>query len=857
MAKVTGAIDTPGLGVSQLPAERREPGHCAESVNSWPSDINTVAFRDPTRLVSQLGSTSQTPYWKWVDVSADESYLMLICRSSIAGNPLLYMGLFRDGVVPAAIDVHGAGLSMAANPATTPDGQVGHWIEIAEASYLGVAAEPEPIGLRSSYAIALGGPFAILANRTKTVAMNPAVSPSRGYEALIFVKSVPPNTKLTLTINGDSVDITTAATGAISATDTLQALVSHWIGQYPSSNILFHNDRHVSWVEDSTGADFTISLDDGLSNTTASAIKGSVVSSAELPSLAPNGFKILQVGNPDVDVDNVWLEFRTRDQSPFGDGAWQETIAPGIPFEFDVGTMPLLIRRVAKDVLFVGPADGATRQLITGGQVHDYDFPQWLERTAGDLTTSPNPAFVGQRIRDLGLYRGRLVIASDTRTLSNSESNRPFSFFPKTIQTVLETDPFELLTPAGPGAVFDWLLVGITGVMIFAADAQYFAEPGSESDVYSARAAKIFQVSQVSQNLKTKPVTAASNAFFPADTRAGFTRVNEYPFSSDSLLRNDLLSGATPNITEAVPKYIKGSAISLAVSEESEYLAVLTEHDARTVYIYRYSWSLSGGRRVKSQSAWGKWTFSKDIASIEFQRSRLTILFREGLELCSLQVSQTQLQDSAVYALDRQVEYPGSSVTASYDPAADCTTFVLPYEPRAPLRAIVSPDNANDAWLIIGTLDANSGTTVQCTASGDYTGHHVIFGETYNFLHQFSKVFRRDRDNSGRAFTGSPSGNLQIQSWTVDHHNTGYYDLVVDRFHRQSTTKSFRARTLGVFNSVVGVGNPMLDSGNTRTIVLTRNIDCTISVKSDCHLPLAIAGVSWEAEYTSRSRVGR
>ena len=115
MPRVSGSIDTPGLGVSQLPAERREPGQCAESINSWPSDINTVAFRDPTKLVSQLGSTTQAPYRRWIDVSANESYLMLLCRSRVPGNPLLYMALLRDGTVPATVDVHGTGLSMAAS----------------------------------------------------------------------------------------------------------------------------------------------------------------------------------------------------------------------------------------------------------------------------------------------------------------------------------------------------------------------------------------------------------------------------------------------------------------------------------------------------------------------------------------------------------------------------------------------------------------------------------------------------------------------------------------------------------------------------------------------------------------------
>ena len=85
-----------------------------------------------------------------------------------------------------------------------------------------------------------------------------------------------------------------------------------------------------------------------------------------------------------TDVDNRWLKFSTFEDADIGEGAWGETVKPGISYKIDPDTMPLVIYRAAQDVFFVGPADGAAEEQTVGGTTYKYTFPKWGDRTAGD-----------------------------------------------------------------------------------------------------------------------------------------------------------------------------------------------------------------------------------------------------------------------------------------------------------------------------------------------------------------------------------------------------------------------------------------------------------------------------------------
>ena len=71
---------------------------------------------------------------------------------------------------------------------------------------------------------------------------------------------------------------------------------------------------------------------------------------------------------------------------------WRETVAPNIQYQFDTNTMPHVLIRNANGT---------------------FTFQQfeWTGSIAGDATTAPNPTFVGSQIKNINVFRNRLVLS--------------------------------------------------------------------------------------------------------------------------------------------------------------------------------------------------------------------------------------------------------------------------------------------------------------------------------------------------------------------------------------------------------------------------------------------------------------
>ena len=180
-------------------------------------------------------------------------------------------------------------------------------------------------------------------------------------------------------------------------------------------------EKYVVHVTKDDGTEFSMEVDDGRSNTLAKAFTDSVPDLSWLPTVAPNGYIVGVEGDPSTTLDNRYLAFTTFDGVAFGTGAWAETVKPGIKYKLNdrhdaVGDLSRI-----RWQLHLGPADGATSG--------NYTFPQWAARTAGDEETVPSPEFIGQKVRDHILFRGRYVVCGG-RSVTFSETDDVFNFWP-------------------------------------------------------------------------------------------------------------------------------------------------------------------------------------------------------------------------------------------------------------------------------------------------------------------------------------------------------------------------------------------------------------------------------------------
>ena len=91
-----------------------------------------------------------------------------------------------------------------------------------------------------------------------------------------------------------------------------------------------------------------------------------------------------------------------------------------IQYQFDRSTMPHVLVR-------------ATNNTFTFKQF------EWSGRIAGDYASAPNPTFVGSQIKNINVFRNRLVFLADENVIMSAADNYD-RFFPETVQTVVDSD---------------------------------------------------------------------------------------------------------------------------------------------------------------------------------------------------------------------------------------------------------------------------------------------------------------------------------------------------------------------------------------------------------------------------------
>ena len=841
--KVTGpvevSVDSLIQGVSQQPPHLRLVGQGEEQINGWSSPVEGLCKRNPMRLVEKFLPTAVTDFYlQMMNVVSGERYGMMLYPDG--SNTKLEVGI--TGTAPA-VDVHGPGLSVSGNVVTA-----------TSSSYIHNAAGD----YQKKYVLINNGPLGLLLNRQQTVAMDAATSPAPANEALIFVQGVAYDISYILTLDGTALaPVTTPAATATNNQLSTSTVASELkakidaVGGYTTTI-----DRHVVHVRKTDNSDFTLTIDDGRGNSLARIVKEQVTSTAELPTIATNGFVIKVSSDPSQTADDRYLKFSTVGGITMGNGSWAETLQPGIQYKLDSNTMPLVIYRAAAGVIFVGPADGAQRSQTVGGQTYTYTFPQWAERTAGDLVTVPNPEFVGKAVKDHTIFRGRYVFAAG-QSVVFSETDDIFNFFQDSSVALTAKDTFSVLATAEISSELNWLLPFDESILVFSQYAQFQVKP-ADADVLTALTAIIVRLSNLEMNPDVRPKLAGPQVLF-ATKEFGYTHFREYNFTENTQRRVGLNLGGSNDICTLIPKYIEGLVTHWDVGETVDLMACVTPADTKTIYVYKYLFGASEQGVSKQQASWSKYTFNGDVRWIGFLDNEmyLVLTYADGTSLVRIVSDELEVPGSEQVHLDRLLLYPECNsgpeqVSASYDATTRRTTFTLPYQIQGQARAVVRFTNDVNEGLLLGS--ATSGNQIVCDAKGDYTSAKVAFGEEYQFTYEFTKFYVPDRDQARKRIVGKQDGRTQILHLTTYHHNTGAYRIRVKRFNRElDSVHEYRSRRPNVLNNRLDTETSHLDSGWFRVPIYSENTACRIMVESTSWLPVTITGASWEGAYSNRA----
>ena len=837
-------------GVSQMPHHLRPPGTPDEQINAWSSTVEGVRKRQPSELVGSLSPRGANELFTGsFAVRPFERYAVVILRDR-TDPTRTFLGIYNTETwTRVNVTAQGPGLAVEGG-GNTPDGG-GNWVSGTIDSYL--FSEP----VLGGYALANNGPLGLLLNRRKTVEMSEIRSPARTNESLLFIQGV--SFDITYKIKIDDIEVGSYTTPKASDTNNqlsqskVASELAAALDAIAGINAVVGN--YVVRVRRDDGSPITLGLDDGRGNTLGRAINATVTTTAELPVIAPVGYVVRSRNEPGTTIDDRWFKFVPfNEEIPAGQivkGTWQETVKPDIPYRLSRSTMPMVIYRGGFNNFFVGSANG---EEVTANGV-TYKFPEWGTRTAGDEELVKDPPFVGREIKDHTLFRGRYVVCAGNRVVF-SEVDDIFNFFVDSTIQVQDTDPFDLLANATVTSDLRWLLVVDETILAFSPEVQFSISTGGDSDVLSPRSALIIPISQIVLNPRVRPRLSGASVLFTSD-EFGFTNVREMQAFDSSQRRLGLNLGASLNINRTTPKYIKGQTTHWALGENQDFAVFMTDADPRTLYVYKYLWTISGNSVQKAQSAWSKWMFSVDIRHFFFDKNYLYLFTSsevDGLQVLRLATEELQLESNPLILLDRRLFYPATPIPATYDPTEDVTTFELPYMPVAQAHAISMFDAQGGTQnILLGTTRAGS-RQIRCTATlGDHRGKQVALGEEYQMKFVFSKVFPQATNPDKSGTIGDTKGRLQLLTWEVTHRSTGSYQIRVQRPQRSDTVTEFRSRVLGVSGNRLTTELDFVSDGSLRVPVYCRNTEVTISVEASSWLPVVLTGARWEGTRSVRS----
>jgi hypothetical protein len=569
-------------------------------------------------------------------------------------------------------------------------------------------------------------------------------------------------------------------------------------GMMPTSSttwdtIVYGDSIHIKNI---AGTDFTIESSDGANGSAMKTIKDKAQKFSDLPAKGPDGFTVEIAGDTSNDFDNYWVTFDS------GSKTWTESMKPGTTKGFDPTTMPhVLIRN----------ADGTfTFQRAT-----------WDDRVVGSDDRNPPPSFVGSTINSIFFHRNRLGFLSDDNIIL-SEAGEYFNFWPKTLMTVLDSDPIDVGSSYTEVTTFRHAIPFGGDLAVFSDQALFRLSGG---DLLTPKSAALKPYGAFNMYQYCKPEAVGTVLLWSAN-RGENAAIREMWLDENGIAQ-------TPNEASShCPDYIPKNVTKITASSDLNLALFASPLDPSTVYAYKYYWS----GQEKPQASWSKWTFPFTVLAMKFIGTDLYMVVQDGTDTmlltmpCHVDYTETG-QDFAIH-LDKRV-----TVTGSYNSTTGNTTYTLPY--TAP--------TSFEAWSSTGlsqVIVSKSGTSV--VLQGNTTALTVIFGSPYQFLYRFSKLIMRTPHNGGGT-TAVVDGRLQIIRMQVQYAKAAEFKVRVSSTNGNVRTLTQSASGMSLDDPLFLTEAVVLSYGTFSFPVKHENWTTEIELLNDSALPTDFISADWSA----------
>jgi hypothetical protein len=646
-----------------------------------------------------------------------------------------------------------------------------------------------------------------------------------------------------------------------------------------------------------TASSFKIRVQDGLGDQALGVVHREVSSITDLPAKCYNGFGPVKViGDADIDQDDYYVRFSTKDKGEFGEGSWVETVGyfqdetesgalEGIDTMLNSRTMPISLfpffndkkitdfkLQTPNELLYVKQgsayyrlyknhrASTADNKPGVGTDWNDY----WIEvdptvetaAAAGYLDWKDGTFYYGPNTTDLSK-------GWEKRSAGDDNTNPFPSFVGRTIRDIfffknrlgILTDSNVIFSEADEYFNFfrtttQQLLdsapidVGLSHTKVallenavpFQEKLMLFSQNSQfvlrGADVLSPKTVAISPVTEYDISDSVQPIALGNYIYFT------FKR-NEYEGMYEYFVDNNTETFHSEEITQQIPKYITANVQKIVGSQSENTIAISTTADPKTLFIYKYFWS----NKEKIQSAWMKFTFGRDVRGFDFIDSDLHLITADsdGLHLEQLTLEDGIKDAGLDYTLYLDSRVDGSTLTTSYDAAAKTTTVSgFPYDPTD-----VEIYTKNGHKVAFTRTTATAGTVV-----GDLTSTDFFAGIPYNMLYRFSdQTLKQPTERGGRS--ASDYAYQTIRNGSINYADTGHFTVEVTPKYRDKYSYAFNPDIVGA-NLTLNTFVPQ--NGHFRFPVQAQPEDATIEVVSDSALPVKLLGAEFESMFIPRSR---
>ena len=803
MPLISSSIPNLINGVSQQPAALRLASQAEEVINCMPSPVEGLKKRPPMQHIKKLFAGS---------AGSGRPFTHIVDRDGV----IRYLIVIQDNAIKV-FDLDGN-----AQTVSTPNGT----------AYLDITGEPS-----STFRVASIADFTFIVNREKTVAMDTSNnSYNWGTKSMVFIKSADFSTTYRVKLGGTEKSVTTGNSSG-SAPDTVTIANDLATQLNTISGFTVTNTDYIIRITKDDGGDYTLESSDTKTATATSTIKGTVDSITDLPTIAEHNFTVKIQGSAATAFDDYYVKFEATAGSGFGPGVWRETVAPNINYLFDKSTMPHTLVRNANGT---------------------FTFAQfnYTGRVAGDYTTAPNPTFVGSQIKNINLFRNRLVFLADENVIL-SAADAFERFFPETVQTSLDSDPIDISSGGTSVNFLNSSLAFANTLLLFSLHGQFRLDTGSTAigTSLTPKTATITAITTFDIVDTVDPIGVGRTVYFGIP-KGDFNGLREY-FLPDA-------SGPIPlseEVTSSVPRFVPDNLVSMSPSVSEEVITMISKDQPRRIYLYKFFFDDD----QKLQSSWSYWEVAANkslLGGSVLDSDLYTIVeYADGVYLEKTQLRPETVDSGTEFEilLDRKTTEAACSTSLINSGALGVQTVItLPY-----------PMANTGTMAVVGRFDSSNtiahGQVIKATAEtltggasgngtmtvpGDLSSAKFFVGEIYNMTYQFSTPYLKETPpGGGLAVLAGP--RLQLRTWSIVFDETSNFSVKITPSQRDEQTYPFNGYKIG--SGQFPVGTPSLATGKFRVPVMAQNIEAKIVLFSDSPLPCRVQSAEWEGWYQERA----